>query len=159
MFLSFKESHHRTGCNLRWLIAQHFTSCKTERDPHTVMMPLSTAIRFPHNQQGCLTHCSSEVFIYFKGLLIFVVKKKLPKSILIVTCNSTQEVSGTVVLNTNIYYSTRAHYVSLWQGSIKINFYVSYGFFPLPNLLTIVFISQLAETLGCCFLFILFCQK
>lgn len=32
---------------------------------------------------------------------------------MIVTCNSTREVLGAVVLNTNIYYQTCAHYGSL----------------------------------------------
>lgn len=96
-----------------------------------------------------------QVFIYFKGLLICL--KKPLKSILIVTCNSTCKVPSTVEQNTNIYYQTCAHYGSLRQESIKINFYVSYIFFP-PQCSSHSVYYPVTNT-GHCFVFILFCWK
>lgn len=71
----------------------------------------------------------------------FLVSKK---AILIVTCSSPGK-TPTVEGKADIYYCTCAHYGCLWQGSIKINFYVSYVF-SLSNVLGIVFISQLRQT-------------
>lgn len=73
----------------------------------------------------------------------FLVSKK---TILIVTCRPTGK-TPTVEGNADIYYHTCAHYGCLWQGSIKINFYVSYVF-SLSNVLGIVFISQLRQTVS-----------
>lgn len=54
---------------------------------------------------------------------------------------------STLEAKTGIYYHACAHYGGLWQGSIKINFYVSMYFLYLMFSGT-VFISQLRQTLN-----------